>query len=232
MVMTLNRRRLISGAAAMSAMSALATQALALPGLSPPVGFTGKTATTWNPADTSGNISLSNANRTATNTTAATQPNRNNARANKGRSAGKFYFEGIWTGSTIKGDSIGVSVASHSLSAGLGSETTPIDSIGFTASGTGDVVYGAVDHNSYTNYASGNTIGCAVDLDAGSIWFAVSNSWIAGSPAAGTGGFAIIAGGLYFPTINLGIQANSTWTLNATAAQQSYSPPSGFSAWG
>lgn len=74
----------------------------------------------------------------------------------------------------------------------------------------------------------------AVDFDAGSMWIAKDNVW-AGSSDPATALSPIITFipatvGPLFICLTL-FQDTDTWTLQATAASQTYAPPSGFSAW-
>ena len=74
----------------------------------------------------------------------------------------------------------------------------------------------------------------AVDFDAGSMWIAKDNVW-AGSSDPATALSPIITFipatvGPLFICLTL-YQDSDTWTLQATAASQTYAPPSGFSAW-
>ena len=75
----------------------------------------------------------------------------------------------------------------------------------------------------------------AIDFTAQKIWYGKNNTWAgSGDPAAGTNSavdFVAATVGALFPATAL-YQNGGTWTLQATAAQQTYSPPSGFTAWG
>jgi hypothetical protein len=76
----------------------------------------------------------------------------------------------------------------------------------------------------------------AVDLDAGKAWILQNNVVVVGDPVAGTTptftfsigttGPLAVALSLYSP------DSPGDWTVNSLAADQTYSPPSGYSEWG
>lgn len=180
---------------------------------------------TWNPADKSANIALSNANLTATITT-----NTSNfaVRGTSSKSSGKYYFEVRLDVSTFSGVQIGVAKASANINGSLGS-----DANGWSYnSGDGK----KLNNNTFTaygsSYAAGDIIGVCLDASLGRVWFAKNNVWQnSGNPAAGTGYAFSGMAGPYFPAASLKTQ-NDALTARFTAAQQTYAPPSGFVAWG
>ena len=83
----------------------------------------------------------------------------------------------------------------------------------------------------------------AVDLDAGKIWIAYNGSWTTGlgaeerDPVTGVNQvanhcqFVLATTGALFPAMSISSTTAGVWTLQPTAASQTYAPPAGFSAW-
>jgi lysophospholipase L1-like esterase len=89
------------------------------------------------------------------------------------------------------------------------------------------------------NPALNDVIGVLTDFTAGNVWLARNNLNIgtgaAPNPATDPAQFTFTPAtvGALFPGMTASTaNANGTWTLQATASNQTYSPPSGFSAWG
>lgn len=189
------------------------------------VAAAGATGTTWNPSDKGANVTLSNGNLTAAGGVGAGW-----VRATTSQSSGKLYFELVCVGSMSGNTGMGLALASASFanvrvgeSAGLG--------WGFHTSGfTWD--NGANTNRSAGWTTNGTVIGLAVDFGASKIWWARNNTWIAsGNPAAGTSPAYSDVTGTLFPAYTAQSTAD-TMVANFTSASQSFSPPSGFSAWG
>ena len=208
--------------------------------------------TTWDPANKTTNMELSNGNLTArTDDTAAFA--RQTARGTVSRSSGKRYFE-------CRLDSVGDLAAIESrISIGICDSVFPIvdntqppgviDSLGCILdlgsgfSGLGIAQAGGVgwSTNAGTRGIDGDVIGCAVDLDLNLAWW-YNNGVIlvAGAdPTAGAAGNGLdwgsTAGAAMFPCIT------QTWqavvpviaTLNAGSTPFVLAPlPTGFVAWG
>jgi hypothetical protein len=82
--------------------------------------------------------------------------------------------------------------------------------------------------SSYGNsWTTNDYIGCAVDMDAGKIWFSKNGVWQnSGDPVAGTGeAFSGISGLVYFGCI---VVTNSITVLNFGQTAYQYSAPTGF----
>jgi hypothetical protein len=167
------------------------------------------TATTWNPADKAGTVTLSPDNLTATSTNG-------NVRGTTSKSSGKFYAE-VLVGGTPNNNGFGVMTASGSITALMTDTATTLAlyNSGYTNRGTG------------TGFSSGAVVGMAIDRDAGLAWFAVNGTWQFGDPAAGTGGKALPTGALFLATGGPG----DVMTLRTSAATQTYAPPTGFLVW-
>lgn len=175
--------------------------------------------TTWNPADKNANITLSNGDLTATVSVSAWC----SLRAKIGKSSGKWYWEVTIDVNTWY-HTIGVGTLSASLNLDPGGDVNGYGYFGTTGrkKHNGSVTdYGA-------NYAPGDIIGVALDLDNGKIWFSKNGVWQAsGDPAAGTNEAFSGISGTFFPMH--GLYTNlSACTVNFGASAFTYSVPSGF----
>lgn len=85
------------------------------------------------------------------------------------------------------------------------------------------------------NIAVNDRMMFAIDRAAGKIWVGRNNVWLnSGDPAAGTNEWinGVPTTDLIFIAASIYTGATNTWRIQAKASEQSYSPPSGFSAWG
>ena len=180
------------------------------------------TLATWNPADKSTNLTLSNGNLTASASSSQVA-----VRATIGGSTGRWYWE-------VKGDSlsssyaaVGVLTMTALLDYGLGSSSIA-PGVGYRPNGTLSSSTGS--SVMACSFASGTVIGVAIDLDSRVIYFSVNGVWqSAGDPAMGTGGVALpSSGGTVFPAVSLGF--GDTLTVNFGQSAFAHAPPSGFTA--
>ncbi len=175
------------------------------------------------------NLTIESSQKTFTHD-AATINNRN-AEGNHGRTTGKYYFEWLCVtaaNGTPAGSEHSYGVSNASLTnvyVGSGASSWSYEGIGRKChSGT------CVGTN-FNSLTDGDIIGVAVDLDNNKVWFAKNNSWQdSGDPAAGTGEAYSDLSGTIRPSCSL-IGNNTDATLRTVAADQTYSPPSGFTAW-
>jgi hypothetical protein len=185
-------------------------------------------AVTWNPLDKHSAISLSGSNLIATKTTSF---GFGSVRATRGRPhTDSAYFEILAGGSNTLSNyrTLGLSTLSMPVATAAGQDANSWSYYEETGGKyTNNVVtaYGAA-------WTNGDVIGIA--MSNGKIWFAKNNVWQAsGDPAAGTGeAFSGITGTIY-PTASP--YANSpahVVTGRFRTSAFTYSPPSGFSAWG
>ena len=89
----------------------------------------------------------------------------------------------------------------------------------------------STDHG--VTYTTNDVIGCAIDADAGKVYFAKNNTWInSGNPPAGSGAaFTYTAGPALFPGIGMDNNANTiVWTVNFGQQGFAHTPPTGFKA--
>lgn len=181
--------------------------------------------TTWNPSD-NGGLTLSNGNLTAVGTGSTYY----SVRATNGYSTGKRYFEirVDATGDSVYGQ-VGVLGASASLTGAVGDSA-----VGWAYyQETGEKYHSGVAASYGSAWTTGTVIGCAVDLDAGKIWWSKNGVWIAsGNPATGAKPAFTGLSGTLFPATSIYASNGDTVTARFSAADQTYAAPSGFSAWG
>jgi hypothetical protein len=175
----------------------------------PPVVVSAVT-TTWNPSDKNAFITLSGGNLVASSNTGGDAGARSIASA----STGKKYWENTATALVSTG-------GDYSLG-GIANSTWNLTFMG--ASGSSGRV---------GNVSAGQTLCCAVDIDARKFWYRVNGgSWgPSGDPAAGTGGTDVsgVTGALFAAVFMKAIGDSFTANFGATAYSQT--PPSGFGNW-
>lgn len=183
-------------------------------------GATALVASTWNPADKSADITLTNGDLTATHTTPV---GFDTARGTKSLSSGKRYFEGtVSSGDTTTNTAIGWALSTADLNSYIGQDT---------ATGGGYYSTGFIGGTPTTGGASftvGDKIGIALDMDADKWWCSKNGAWQFGDPVAGTGGNTMAAGTI-FPAFS--DQTGGGMTFNGGAAAFTHAPPTGYTAW-
>lgn len=187
---------------------------------------------TWSTTDKSTRVALSSLNMIARKN-AGTTGTWDGARATLGRSSGKRYFEVL---------NVRTTGTDNNVFTGIAKSTSPIDTAsGFPGGDANGYGIYMLNGNKYNNGAAtaystawdGNTtIGVAVDLDAGKVWFANENVWgSSGDPAAGTGEAFSGLSGTFFPMashLNINVfQSTARFVLSSFL----YTPPSGFLPW-
>lgn len=191
-------------------MSAIAQILAAFSGGSPPPPVT---YATWNPADIDDDYSLTNGDLTITHTGVPSAWSA--GRATIGKSAGKWYWEytiDVWTST---GFLVGIANASCTLLNYLGSTTDGYgyQDIALKYNGSG-AAYGAT-------YTTGDVIGVALDMDAGTIEM-YKNGVSQGVMYSG------LTGTLY-PAVSVHF-TNDALTANFGASAFAYTVPAGFNA--
>ena len=184
----------------------------------------------WNPADTNGDITLTNGNRTATSLPAGTSYQK--ARGFTARSTGKWYFEvqGTFHPDNYDNGRVGLDSPANPLSAAVGQATNSyaLQSNGYRQSN------GVFNPTQMTPPLPGtNVIQVAWDADAGLLWYGVNNVWaFGGNPVSGTGESVSGVTGALLPACNMVAgEFAFNYTISTTPAQCSYTPPTGFSRW-
>jgi hypothetical protein len=182
-------------------------------------GAASAAATTWSASDKAGTITLSLVNLRATCSAASTGQV---TRAVGAKSSGQWYWEIAWSSGFLAGfENVGVANSSASLTDQLGSTTDSwsLKQNGQSRNGsTGS--YGA-------GYDNNDTVGVAVDLTAGKIWFSVNGVWQGtGNPeTAANPAWSNITGNV-MPAV-CGSDSN-IWTANFGGSAFTYTVPTGF----
>jgi hypothetical protein len=174
---------------------------------------------------------LSNGNLTSSKSSGT---NISDVWGNFGITSGKWYFECSVTSLSATvyigvGQGGGIGEALDDLAESATSY--------YYTSSTGDKEYGGTVETAYGNtYTSGDTIGCAVDMDTGKIWWSKNGTWQAsGDPAAGVNAAftdLLTKGSNAFFAFSSTNGASNSNTLHWNFGQRpfSYTPPSGFKA--
>ena len=192
--------------------------------------------TAWSTADVaaaSPNMTLSNGNRTAINDNAVWRSNRSTT----AKSTGKWYVEWkVLSGTDNAFFMLGFANAGFDPTSYLG---TSAQSTGKGGGGSdyrnGAFVDGAGNGGVTGAPVTNDVWASAIDMDAGKIWYYKNGvARGTGNAAAGTDPdetFTPATTGPLHAAISL-YQDGGTWRLDATSAQQTHTPPSGFTAWG
>ena len=142
------------------------------------------------------------------------------------KSSGKYYFE-VYINS-LNGTAAGVGVGTSSSVALIDQAIgTQSGSFGYLANG-GLMAQGSSSGTTST-FATGDSIGVAVDAGSGSMWFSKNGVWLSGSPASGTSPtFSGLPSGLV-PMGSLGCTSTSCqMNFNFGQSLFQYPVPSGF----
>lgn len=146
-------------------------------------------------------------------------------RANTSKSSGKWYWEVYMHFNATSAEGPGVSNASHSLTAALGSDT---NGISFRSGG---IYYNNASVVAMPTYTTGDTISFALDKDNNKLWARVNGgSWNnsgSDNPATNTGGYTISVTGALYPTAWVGEDFGSQVGV-FQARRWKYTAPSGF----
>jgi hypothetical protein len=175
---------------------------------------------TWNPLKLNTNGSLANGNLdwSSSSTGGLTV-------GTIGVSSGKWYWEVTITSGTNCG--VGVFDPSAALT------TYSSDSakgIGYYGS-SGSIFYSGGSTSYGNTFTTGDTIGVALDLDNGKIYFSKNGTWQnSGNPATQTNPARTGLSGTYAPEIDGGASNAHSASLNAGARSFAYTAPSGFRA--
>ena len=180
----------------------------------------------WNPTDVD-DATVSSDSLTATKTAATS----GGVRGLNYFSTGLTYFEQTLVTNAGTGLRIGISNASHSLSAAL---TLGVNALGYNPS-TGAVIGNAATLATIMTATNGDVLGFAVDLTNSKIWIRKNggdwNNDVIGNqnPATNTGGISLsgLNAGPYYPTFT-STDDDTSLTLNIGASAYNASAPSGF----
>jgi hypothetical protein len=162
--------------------------------------------------------------------------------ANVGKNMGKWYFE-VTLNSVVSTASqkfilvgLGRSSAANTMLLGFAPEAWSCsaynDGLPATschAEGTETGVF-VSDFTSTTGVSS--TVGIAVDLDAGNVWYRVNGTWQnTGDPSSGTGPIFTGVTGTVFPMASATYTLNTTMVFNFGQSPWHSTPPAGFLGW-
>lgn len=187
-------------------------------------GISAPPAFTWNPLDMGTAIMISNGNRTATKTGANAY---SSLRSTLPMPDGGYVEVLAQQGNTSPFMMVGLANAAASMSNHIGASTNGwayYQQTGEKYTNNVATAYGA-------SFAAGDVIGIA--YKNGKLYFAKNNTWQGGGdPVAETGeAFSGLTGTLYVGgSLFRGTSDVSILTIRAAAAQQSYSPPTGYTA--
>lgn len=176
---------------------------------------------TWNPADKSAGITLTNGNLTEEGSDGGS------VRSTLGKSSGKWYWEIRFPDISNCEKTVGIANGSHDLSQACGDTADSWCYYGVT----GDKRTNASDDSYGSLYGSTfgftNTIGVALDMDNGKVFFAKNNVWQgSGNPVTGANpAFSGLTGTIY-ACIGSGLNGKATANFGATSFV--YTPPSGY----
>lgn len=154
---------------------------------------------TWNPADKTGNVTLSGGNLNATNTFAGN----GGVRGTISENAGKWYFDQVINAQ------VGLSLGIMTAAAGLGNAVGSVaNSYGFGADGS---VYAAAATpvGNVGPFANGDTMQIYADFTNLRLYIGRNGVWLNGDPVKVIGGLPFAAG-TYFPALGNVPGDNST----------------------
>jgi hypothetical protein len=173
--------------------------------------------TTWDPANKGPDVTLSGGNLIADQTSGFDW-----VRGTTSKTTGKWYFEVLInnSGGGISHQGIAVVDGSASPSGAFSTGSCFLCDLGVLGSGSGGTAPS-------TTIVDGTVLQCCLDADNHLVWFGNNNTF-GGSPSAGTGGYSFSTGP-YWPATG---EQQGKSTGRFLAASQSFSPPSGFTAWG
>jgi hypothetical protein len=144
------------------------------------------------------------------------------------KSTGKWYFEATID---VLADGVGIGDASANTASFAGADT---HSIGYQATGT--IFYNGSSAGSSSTYTTGDRIAVAFDADAKKAWVGKISAGVitwqgTSNPATNTGGFTMTSATGPFRAIGQCNALNDQMTVCLSAADQTATPPSGFSTW-
>lgn len=176
------------------------------------------------------NVTLADSNRTFVNTAATT--GYRGGRSGIGRNSGKWYFEvQIVSGTNLQGFGV-VTAAYTSFTIAIGQNANTWGWVNAAP----DAFWSNNVQGTSAAFAmtAGAVIGIAVDLDNGRLWASGNGTWLLGDPATGTTPGATGFSGVVYPaSSSYATNPNSTsHTIRLLSSEFTYSPPSGFAAWG
>jgi hypothetical protein len=189
-------------------------------------------ATTWNPADKTSGLTLSNGNLTANFPSGSGGDQ--GTRSTTSKTSGKWVFEALWNGSGTYADTgAGIALAGSSF-ASLGANGTG----GFIAYVLNGGMFLNAVNQGLDGWNAGQTLMVAIDLGNNKLWIATSNNpgkWnnTTSDPATNTGGFSLASlSGPKYAVVTLSNGASGQAMTGNFKGPFVNAVPAGFSAWG
>ena len=177
---------------------------------------------TWDPADKTSQIVLSEGNLRAGNPAAF--GGHHGVRATRGKTQGKWYYEFLFSADTTLDANVdfgfGVGNQSANLTNFLG-----IDGNSVAQKSSGYAAYNNVGQGNPA-YAIGDIGAIAFDAANGHVWFSKNGVW-SGNPVTATGGFSTPTIGTYYP-VYTGRNNSDNGKANFGATAFAYQEPTGF----
>jgi len=195
-------------------------------------------ASTFDPANTSANVVLSNNNTTITGTTNGQY---GTSRGTRSHNSGKYYFEIKLTTlpnpalELVSGGFVNSSFPITTANQFIGGDAS-FNSFGILGNGGNWGTY-AGGNVSFTAsaLALGDVLMFAADCTAGNMFFGVNGTWIAGIPPTNTLGLYQVPGGTtLYPAAEADFEGSgaNALTLNTGGSAFVYPLPTGYIAWG
>lgn len=177
---------------------------------------------------TNANLVLTNDNRTATGDGTGGYKQ---ALCDVPKSSGKLYFECIAGPNPLfQYSEVGIQNGNEALNVRLGSTN---DAWGYMDQGR---LYHTNSYvSNYHSWTNGAIVNIAVDFNLGYIWCGVNGTWWNGSggtadPSTGLDPLGTGISGTFYPAIAINATVGEL-TICLGSGSQTYTPPSGFSAW-
>lgn len=182
------------------------------------------TYSTWNPSDKDASISLTNGNLTTTTTSGTGWVI---VRSTVSVSSGKWYWEYHNDSGAVYFGMEGIATSAANLASYGGS-----DAYGWSYYAAGGNKVNNASFTAYgATYIAGDTIGVALDMDNGKIYFSKNGTWQnSGDPVAGTGyAFSGLSGSMFATVSHNGTYVTAV-TANFGSSAFTYSPPTGYNS--
>lgn len=146
------------------------------------------------------------------------------------KTTGKSYFEMTFYTPPVGG---GASIYQVAVGTGVLSGNNRPGAAGYggvTYRNNGTVYRAGGTTTGLATFAITDTIGVCIDADTDTVWFLKNGVSISGDPVAGTGGYALTAGGTWYPAAVP--QREDGHRLNCGQDPFNYTPPIGFVPYG
>jgi hypothetical protein len=174
-------------------------------------------------------ITLSNGNLNATVAFVGFE----GVRTVQGRTSGKYYFE-LLVLATSSGGGLFIALMDDTTASGASMNALAIPNIIAVREDTAETVSGTFSRSAAVGLggtlAISDVLQCAADITNKKVWFGKNNTWISGDPSAGTGEYGVWSSAYTIHAAAV-LATQASVRLRATAASQTYAPPTGFAAW-